>query len=176
MDIKSFESYRDHYEHDMFRKAYALLGDVGAAEDAVQTTFQRISSKFEKLNFKEPYQARSYALVATKNTALSILRQQASRAHLNLEMSEDDVVRASLCTGDTTHEAVVVQEMAVAIQDFTRTLDHRALDIFKLRQMGLKDAVIATALGLTPMNVRVIAKRARDKVDRFLEKEGFRDA
>ena len=84
--IDGFERfYREHYRQ-MYRVAYTLTEDTDDAKDAVSQVFAQLWQSQPAIDDDH---LQGYLQVAVRNQCLYLLRQQASRRQLSVELVQD---------------------------------------------------------------------------------------
>lgn len=79
-----------------------------------------------------------------------------------------------LATPETVEDALEAKELARAIRRFLDTLPQREQDLFLRRYFFLEEsAVIARRYGMKPATVLRSLSRTREKLRRYLQKEGY---
>jgi RNA polymerase sigma-70 factor (ECF subfamily) len=79
------------YRRGMLKVAVAMLGDVGAAEDAVQEVFVRFAVTGRRLRLKGSL--KGYLMVSVANQARNVLRSQRVRESAGLEEAGQEASR-----------------------------------------------------------------------------------
>lgn len=114
-DREAFRDLYSRYSTPLFSLAVRLVGDTGAAEEALQDTFVKI------WNHAADYDARksrpfTWAVTVLRRTCIDYLRKN-SRAPAAVPLPEDDSTPTELSTGETirlTAEARETSERAHA--------------------------------------------------------------
>ena len=149
------------YYKDMWRMAYAVLGNRDEAADAVQDAMLRLWSVRDSL--PEISNRRSYCIGAVRNASLRLIEGRKEFSPLT-EIAETS----------ESPEAVGRLE-ANEIKDFvSRAFDSMPPtqgEVMRLSSLsGLSNTEIAEATGLTLDNVRVILSRGRKKLKTLFSK------
>lgn len=124
----------------LYRTAYLLLGDHGAAEDLVQTTLANTYASWRRVRSLEA--AHGYARTALMNTAASWFRRKGWRNEV-----PTDVLPEPASESDPTHRP--------ALLDALRTLPQGQRAVVVLRYYeDLSVAETARVLGCSPGTVK----------------------
>lgn len=143
----------------LFTIAYELLGSVADAEDVVQETFLRWTSRPVDVEVSNP---RAYLAQITTRLSLNRLRTLARR--------REDYVgpwlpEPLLTVPDVADDVVLAESVSLALLVVLESLAPKERAVFLLREVfGYDYAEIAEALGMTPAAVRQTAHRAKQHV------------
>lgn len=162
MNMGDFELFCERNQNGMYNVAVKVLRDSQQAEDATQEAFVRIFRIARTLVFEDMTAEKVYALRATKNVAIEILRKQ--KPTLDIEEAKSLLMTHE----DALYRAVAAKE---TVQEISSILGERANSIFCYRSFGLSDTEIAATLGISMENVRSIAYRARLRLSEARRKE-----
>ncbi|HEY8457063.1 MAG TPA: SigE family RNA polymerase sigma factor [Actinopolymorphaceae bacterium] len=151
---------REHWVA-LVRLALLMLGDRPSAEDAVQDAFAGLYRNWERL--RDPSQALTYLRSSVLNRSRSILRRRRV-ALLHTHFHDPPVWSAE-------HEAVLSEDRREVLRALTR-LPARRREVLVLRfYLDLKDAEIATTLGISEGAVRTAASRGLASLARILKED-----
>jgi RNA polymerase sigma-70 factor (ECF subfamily) len=92
---EAFDRLLPEFQHKVFRLAYAMLGEAGAAEDMAQDVFIRIWKALPGYRGQSSLSTWIYAI--TRNACLSALRKVGVKREVSME--EPGVARAAEATG-----------------------------------------------------------------------------
>lgn len=162
LNMGDFELFCERNQNGMYNVAVKVLRDSQQAEDATQEAFVRIFRIARTLVFEDMTAEKVYALRATKNVAIEILRKQ--KPTLDIEEAKSLLMTHE----DALYRAVAAKE---TVQEISSILGERANTIFCYRSFGLSDTEIAATLGISMENVRSIAYRARLRLSEAQRKE-----
>jgi RNA polymerase sigma-70 factor (ECF subfamily) len=157
-DDTAFHELVDRYANDLFRLAYALVGNADDAEDILQETFL---GAFEHLR---SFKGRS----SVKTWLIRILVKQVAKYHRYWRLRETkslDEISESVKTVLPARD----QELRMDIKTMISTLSPEHREIIVLRELqGYSYKEIAEILGIPPGTVESRLFRARqDLKDRF---------
>ena len=150
--------------------ALNILGDPRDAEECVNEAYLAI---WNSIPPQTPDQLSSYLCRIVRNTALKRYRANtAAKRNSTFDLSYEEL--ADCIPVNTIEDAAESQELSEAIDMFLETLDPVNRAVF-MRRYWFFDTVpeIAEAFGITQHNVSVRLSRTRNKMRRFLKKEGI---
>ncbi|HXW78226.1 MAG TPA: RNA polymerase sigma factor SigI [Acidimicrobiales bacterium] len=145
--------------------AFGMLGDVGAAEDAVQEAFARLTdSRFDEIEDK-----RGWLIVVTSRICLDQIHSARSRRERTLETSAIDLVGASAPASmppmDPADRVTLDDEVGLALLVVLQKLSPAERVAFVLHDVfQLPFETIAHSLGRSAPTCRQLARRARMKI------------
>ena len=159
---KIVQAYRDHRPY-LIDLAFRMLGDIGAAEDAVQDAFARLLTA----GIGEIDDERGWLIVVTSRLCLDRIRSARSRRERPHDAAEIEFVagpaqgtlanpadRVTLDDGVSLALLVVLQRISPA-----ERVEFVLHDIF-----GMPFPAVARTVGRTAPACRQLAKRARQKI------------
>jgi len=155
---EAFEPHRAY----LFGVAYRLLGEVAAAEDAVQEAFLRLERAPGDL--REP---RAWLTTVVTRLCLDELRSARARREVYVGpwLPEPIVSAVSGDTGDPAQRAEDVESLSMAMMVVLESLSPMERAVFVLREVfGYDYAELAAMLDKTEAAVRQLAHRAREHV------------
>lgn len=136
--------YRD-YRVELSRLAYLAIGDIEAAQDAVQEAFVSLHLRAERV--RNP---RAFLRAAVLNQCRSGIRRAEARRRV--------AALAAAAPGDSDGDAMRVD---AAVLHAIRQLPRRQRDVVLLRfYLDMSEAEIAATLGVRPGTVKTSAHRA----------------
>jgi RNA polymerase sigma-70 factor, ECF subfamily len=153
---------------DLLRAAWALCGSRESAEDLVQETVARILARPRLVRAGGE---RAYLMRTLRNTFLMSRRSAVRRPHVVTTITELDA--ADLRTGARPEEAVIAAQVFPAI---ARLPESFRLALVAVDVAGLSYREAARALGAPEATITTRLYRARQRVARELEPEGFEAA
>jgi RNA polymerase sigma-70 factor (ECF subfamily) len=150
----------DQHRALLFTVAYELLGSVADAEDVVQETYLRWTSRPADAEVRNP---RAYLAQIATRLSLNRLRSLARR--------REDYVgpwlpEPLLTAPDVADDVVLAESVSLALMVVLESLGPRERAVFLLREVfGYDHAEIAEALGTSATAVRQTAHRAKQHVE-----------
>lgn len=145
----SLEGLVRDYKHKVFRLAFSILGDEGAAEDAAQEVFVKVWRGLP--DYRGECAIATWIYAITRNTCLTMKRREA--AHDRRLPEASGVVRVT--------EALEVREALGVLPDEYRC----ALRLFYLEDRSYEEA--ARMLGLPLGTFKTRLHRARKELARL---------
>lgn len=155
---EAFEPHRSY----LFGIAYRLLGEVAAAEDAVQEAFLRMRHAPEDL--REP---RAWLTTVVTRLCLDELRSARARREVYVGpwLPEPLVSSVESDAADPARRAEDVESLSMAMMVVLESLSPLERAVFVLREVfGYDYAELAAMLDKTEAAVRQLAHRAREHV------------
>jgi RNA polymerase sigma-70 factor (ECF subfamily) len=153
------QSFRAHHGL-VFRTAYRITGNVGDAEDVLQTVFLRLlrrAPNADRLDNEESYLRR-----AAINAALDVIRSRKADQTVPLPEDSSGGMLATPAQAD-------VSGLRQALTRAMAQLKPRPAEIFALRFIeGLSNRQIAETLGISQVLVAVIVHRTRQQLRKQL--------
>lgn len=155
-DLQLFGEYRSL----LFTIAYELLGSVADAEDVVQESFLRWTSRTPSMVVENP---RAYLATITTRLSLNRLRTLARRRE---EYVGPWLPEPLLTVPDVAEDVVLAESVSLALLVVLESLGPKERAVFLLREVfGYEYAEIAESLGMTAAAVRQTAHRAKQHVE-----------
>jgi RNA polymerase sigma-70 factor (ECF subfamily) len=162
-----FEGLVDANGGRLLQLARLILRSASDAEDIVQDSLIKLWKQLPEL---EPGSEPAWLMTCTRNACLDRLRtQQRQSGLLRQAQSLDQALQR-----DVEHRGPVAQtlqqEQTLQLHAAIRALPEPARSLIILRDIQDQDVVtVASALGLTPNQVKVYTFRARRRLRRQLE-------
>lgn len=158
------------YGNLMHRVASNILRDPRDAEEAVSDAGMKL---WNSIPPNRPNNLLSYAVRLSRNAAIDILREQRRQKRDN----RNEVLFSELeeCLPDTGDPAARLeeQELAALINRYLGTIDSISRKLFVRRYFAMDElSELAKDFGMTRHDVSVRLYRVRQKLRKFLEKEG----
>lgn len=155
---KAFDRLLPEFQNKVFRLAYAMLGEAGAAEDMAQDVFIRIWKALPGYRGESSLSTWIYAI--TRNTCLSALRKAGMKREISME--EPGVVRAAEETGLATGGSA---KASIDVLRFLGQLPEKHQQVLRLYYLEEKSYEEVARLLEWPMGtVKVYLHRARKEL------------
>ena len=171
-EANKFEYLYKKYKNLLYFKAWEILHDEMAAEDAVSETMIRVYKNMEKIGDPDSPQSVSFLVTIAKNVSLTLAKKK-SAAPLLLPENEDEDADEPADTFDLEEEvlaAITEENLCVVIG----RLDEEARNIFVMKYAyDLSHKEIAELLGMTENNVTVRLHRTRKRLAEMVSAEGL---
>ena len=162
--------YQAHYT-GVFRHVRYMAGAQAPVEDLVQEVFARALAGLRTFDGRSTFSTWLHGI------AVNLVRnhwrssQSTQTAHQRLRDIQE-VHRPS--AGAAVDRRHVQKQRAAAVYAILDTLPEHLREAFVLRDLeGLSPAEAAAQLGISPGNLSVRASRARDRIRRALEQQGW---
>lgn len=155
-----------------FSLANSILHNSQDAEETVSDTYLKV---WETIPPKRPNIFRMFLAKITRNLAFTRWRKYTAekRGDGELELVLEELEGCIAAPGKV-EDRLNGQELAKAIRSFLDTLPVREQDIFLRRYFFVEEsAVIAGRYGMKPATVLRTLSRTREKLKRYLAKEGY---
>lgn len=171
-DEQALAQTEQKYGPYCFSIANAILDSPPDSEETVSDTWLRA---WETIPPKMPRVFQMYLAKITRNLAFSRWRERSAqkRGGGQVEVCLEELSQC-LAAPETVEDALEAKELARAIRRFLDTLPQREQDLFLRRYFFLEEsAVIARRYGMKPATVLRSLSRTREKLRRYLQKEGY---
>ncbi|WP_229054955.1 RNA polymerase sigma factor [Aeromicrobium sp. Leaf350] len=156
-DRQAFGQLYDRHVRPVFWQAYAVLGEVGAAEDAAQETFVTAWRKLGSIPAADS--ALPWLLVTARYVALNARRGDTRRQRRSAEMPDD------VAADDDVEATVEAADVRAEIAQAVAALSPTDRELYELcLEDGLTYAEAAEQLGLTHASVRNRLSRLRARL------------
>lgn len=162
--------YQAHYA-GVFRHVRYMAGAQAPVEDLVQEVFARALAGLRTFDGRSTFSTWLHGI------GVNLVRNHWRTAHSTQTAHQrlrdiQQVHRPS--TGAAVDRRHVQKQRAAAVYAILETLPEHLREAFVLRDLeGLSPAEAATQLGISPGNLSVRASRARDRIRRALEAQGW---
>lgn len=151
---------------------YGILGNHEDSEECVNDTYMRL---WELIPPKRPPRLGAFTAKIARNIALNRREKLAADKRGGGLCSVDyDEIAECLPSGDTVEKKTDENELTGALERFLRTLAPEKRQIFLKRYWGFMSVSgIASEMGISAEKVKTTLHRTREKLRKFLEKEGI---
>lgn len=158
-DQQKFERIYNQYRFLMLYVAEKILQHREDAEDAVHQAFISIIRNLEKVIEVDSPKTRSYIVIITERKAIDILRQNRRRSEVELNEETAGI------------EIPFEEDHPLAAAMAKLPAHYREILLLRYDN-GFAVKEIAPILGITQSGVRKLIARAKDALQKELEKEG----
>lgn len=169
-DESGLEAIKDKYNSYLFTIANNVLDSEEDSLECVNDTYKKV---WDSIPPNEPNNLRGYAGKITRNLAINKYKYNTrDKRNKNYELA---LAELEECLFEDNGEGIV-DDMALkkALDSFLRSVSFKKRTIFILRYWYLCETKdIAKRVGISEVNVKVTLLRLRDKLKKFLEKEGI---
>jgi RNA polymerase sigma-70 factor, ECF subfamily len=159
---KIVQAYRDHRPY-LIDLAFRMLGDIGAAEDAVQDAFTRLLAA----DIGEIEDERGWLIVVTSRLCLDRIRSARARRERPHDSAEIEFVAppAQGALANPADRVTLDDSVSLALLVLLRRLSPAERVVFVLHDIfGMPFPTVAQTVGRTAPACRQLAKRARQKI------------
>jgi RNA polymerase sigma-70 factor, ECF subfamily len=158
---KIVQAYRDHRPY-LIDLAFRMLGDIGAAEDAVQDAFTRLLAA----DVGEITDERGWLIVVTSRLCLDRIRSARARRERPHDSAEIEFVAPPAGGMANPADRVTLDDsVSLALLVVLQRLSPAERVVFVLHDIfGTPFPVVAQTVGRTAPACRQLAKRARQKI------------
>ncbi len=160
-DAKIVQAYRDHRPY-LIDLAFRMLGDIGAAEDAVHDAFTRLLAA----DVGEISDERGWLIVVTSRLCLDRIRSARARRERPHDSAEIEFVAPPADALANPADRVTLDDsVSLALLVVLQRLSPAERVVFVLHDIfGMPFPVVAQTVGRTAPACRQLARRARQKV------------
>ena len=162
----------ERFGRRLYLTAVNILGSVRDAEESVSDTYLAV---WNAIPPKEPDPLSGFVYSTGRNQALKKLRSRsAAKRSGNYDLSLEEL--ADCIPGPALEETVEARELGLSIDRFLDRQSAQTRAIF-LRRYWFGDSVkdIARSFAMQESAVSVRLSRTREKLHRYLVKEGYRE-
>ena len=159
MSVDWLEQIYEEKKQELFRFLYVLLGDVQAAEDALQETF--LKAYLHRSKYVEMQKEKAWIYKIARNTAYDMMRKRRREFPIEKDQIEDVIEKST--SHRESYEHLLYMEMMEALNATER-------EIVSLKIIaGLPHREIAKVLHMTTGSVK---KRYERAINKLQEKYG----
>lgn len=177
-DSELIAEYYDMYEQKVYRLAYAVLGDVWQAEEAVQETFLKLISCRDTVRRMSESKRTAYITKMAKNIAIDMYRSNKRTSESVSSFVGDEISAETLENAVWNHSADSGRDMADEVEnrqlvkDVLERLsgdDALILQLRIIRQLSVRET--AAIMNMSEPAVRKRYERAVKRAHKLLVKE-----
>lgn len=177
-DSELIAEYYDMYEQKVYRLAYAVLGDVWQAEEAVQETFLKLISCRDTVRRMSESKRTAYITKMAKNIAIDMYRSNRRASESVSTFVGDETSAETLENAVWNHSADSGRDMADEVEnrqlvkDVLERLsgdDALILQLRIIRQLSVRET--AAIMNMSEPAVRKRYERAVKRAHKLLVKE-----
>lgn len=177
-DSELIAEYYDMYEQKVYRLAYAVLGDVWQAEEAVQETFLKLISCRDMVRRMSESKRTAYITKMAKNIAIDMYRSNKRASESVSTFVGDETSAETLENAVWNHSADSGRDMADEVEnrqlvkDVLERLsgdDALILQLRIIRQLSVRET--AAIMNMSEPAVRKRYERAVKRAHKLLVKE-----
>ena len=173
-DKEKFEQLYALYKDKMYKVAYQILHNRHDAEDAVHDSVIAIIDNLEKIKKINCHETWSYIVTIVKNRAFNIYQRKGKRSER--EAREQDYRNYPCEQQESPEDAYLYKDVTTILQELILELPYPKRQILYLHYyMDMTFVEIAKIMELSEENVRQIAARSRQKLEKQLRERGITD-
>ena len=181
-DSELIAEYYDMYEQKVYRLAYAVLGDVWQAEEAVQETFLKLISCRDTVRRMSESKRTAYITKMAKNIAIDMYRSNKRASESVSTFVGDETSAETLENAVWNHRADFGRDMADEVEnrqlvkDVLERMsgdDALVLQLRIIRQLSVRET--AAIMNMSEPAVRKRYERAVKRAHKLLMKEMILD-
>ncbi|MCG8540139.1 MAG: RNA polymerase sigma factor [Clostridia bacterium] len=153
------------YHKEMFYIAYTILKDYHEAEDVVQTTILKLSSRLGRIKNVNCIKTRAFLIIIVRNLSINIYNQRKKRKSVPI-----DDLNERLPDDDRSPEEQIIQlDQLEEAKKALAKIDTSYVDILVLKyHYSYSNLEIAGLMNLKEGNVRVKIHRAKQALKKIL--------
>ena len=160
-EADKFEYMYRKYKSLLYYKAWEILHDQMAAEDALSETMIRVYRNMDKIGDPDSPQSAAFLTTIARNVSLTMLKRRSAAPALLSDDEEYEEPADPLDLEASVLDGISEERLCLIIG----RLDEESRDIFVLKYAyDLSHREIAAQLGLTENNVTVRLHRTRKKL------------
>ena len=165
-DKRTFAEIYEHLKQKCFKVAFAITRNTSSAEDAVHDAFLAVIKHKEKI-FSLPCEKRaSLIVIITRNKSLDRLKADKVRAYTPIDDARIDEAFGTPDVSFVAESRESYEHLINCISSLPATIKAAAEMKFVA---GLRTSEIAELLSITPQNVSMRIKKAREALAKSLE-------
>jgi len=169
-EARKFEYLYMKYKSLLYYKAWEILHDEMAAEDALSETMIRVYKNMEKIGEPDSPQSAAFLTTIIRNVSLTILKRRKARNAYIDEEEPDEETADAFDLEDSVFDRISEERLCLVIGK----LDEESRNIFVLKYAyDLSHKEIAAQMGINENNVTVRIHRTRKKLAALVAEEGI---
>ena len=169
-EAEKFEYMYRKYKNLLYFKAWEILRDQMAAEDALSETMIRLYRNMEKVGDPDSPQSAAFLTTIARNVSLTMLKKRTAAGAFLEDEEPDEDLADDFALEDTVLDKISEERLCLIIG----RLDEESRNIFVLKYAyDLSHREIAEQMGLTENNVTVRLHRTRKRLAALVEESGM---
>lgn len=162
---KLFIELFEHYYKDIYRYLYSLCHDASLSEDLTSEVFLEVVKSIA--TFRGESDIKTWLFSIARHKWYAYLRKKSSQIQTESIHDLYDSDFAGI------HDTPAISDLNQTIQNLLGTESELTRQIFQMRLDGYSYFEIASQYHISENSARVIYFRAKSKIKKYLEKEGF---
>lgn len=173
-DKEKFEQLYALYSKEMYEVAYRILHNRHDAEDAVQDSFIAIIDNLEKIKGINCHKIWNYIVTIVRSKTFNIYQRKHKRSER--EAREQDYRNYPCEQQESPEDAYLYKDITTILKELILELPYPKRQILYFHYyMDMTFVEIAKIVELSEENVRQIAARSRQKLEKQLRERGITD-
>ena len=169
-EARKFEYLYMKYKSLLYYKAWEVLHDQMAAEDALSETMIRVYKNMEKIGDPDSPQSAAFLTTIARNVSLTLLKKRKAVSNYVADEEPEEEMADAFDLEDSVFDKISEERLCLVIGK----LDEESRNIFVLKYAyDLSHKEIAAQMGITENNVTVRIHRTRKKLTALVAKEGI---
>ena len=169
-EAEKFEYMYRKYKNLLYYKAWDILHDPMAAEDALSETMIRVYRNMEKIGDPDSPESAAFLTTIAKNVSLTLLKRRKMALAPMADEEPDEEIEDPFDLEASVLDGISEDRLCLIIGK----LDEVSRNIFVLKHAyDLSHQEIASQLGLTENNVTVRLHRTRKKLAAMVAEDGM---
>ena len=168
-EAEKFEYLYRKYKNLLYYKAWEILHDPMAAEDALSETMIRVYRNMDKIGDPDSPQSAAFLVTIARNASLTLLKKRKAAGELMADEEPDEELADAFDLESSVLDSISEERLCLIIG----RLDEESRNIFVLKYAyDLSHREIAMQTGLTENNVTVRLHRTKKKLAAMVAKDG----
>ncbi|MBE6113840.1 MAG: RNA polymerase sigma factor [Erysipelotrichaceae bacterium] len=155
----------DRYYKDVYVYVYSLCHDTSLSEDLTSEVFLEVVRSIA--TFRRESDIKTWLFSIARHKWYAYLRSKSKEVKT---MSIDDLYESSLVKSSTQENIGGLEDV---IQSLVSSESKITQEVFQMRLEGYSYYEIGNKLGISESSARVVYFRIKNKIKKYLEKEGF---
>ena len=169
-EAEKFEYMYRKYKNLLYYKAWDILHDQMAAEDALSETMIRVYRNMEKIGDPDSPESAAFLATIVRNVSLTLLKKQKSAPAPMEDEEPDETIADPFDLEETVLDGISEERLCLVVGK----LDEVSRNIFILKHAyDLSHQEIASQMGLSENNVTVRLHRTRKKLAAMVTEGGI---
>ncbi|MBR3694539.1 MAG: RNA polymerase sigma factor [Erysipelotrichales bacterium] len=155
----------DRYYKDVYVYVYSLCHDTSLSEDLTSEVFLEVVRSIA--TFRRESDIKTWLFSIARHKWYAYLRSKSKEVKT---MSIDDLYESSLVKSSTQENIGGLEDV---VQSLVSSESKITQEVFQMRLEGYSYYEIGNKLGISESSARVVYFRIKNKIKKYLEKEGF---
>jgi len=163
-DEKAFTALFYDYHHLIGQYVFSVTRSYEFSEEIVQDVFLKVWDQRSRL--KEVNSIKAWIFIITRNYTLNAIRKQ------GVEKKHREAVEHYLLEDALSQEEFNFDQeakLSQIMEDAVSSLPPQQQKVFRLRQQGMKNDQIASAMGISPHSAKKYQQLALQAIEKFVK-------